>query len=78
MKAFLVSICLILLGIFLMIAAYSRKPLLLKLASLGMFRIDPDSPGRVPRLIMFSIGVGLTVVGLALVVIDKLHELGVF
>jgi hypothetical protein len=76
--AFLVSVLLIVLGIFLMVAAYARTPILLRLASLGMFRINPDSPGRIPRLIMFCIGVTLCVVGLILVVVDKLHDLGVF
>jgi hypothetical protein len=69
---FAVTIVLVLLGIFLMIAAYSRKPILLKIASLGTMEIDPDSPGRRQRGVMFSIGIVLIMVGLILIVIEKL------
>ena len=74
---FLVNVVLIVLGIFLMTAAYSRKPFLLKLASLGTIHIDPDSPGRRQRAILFSIGVAFSVVGLLLIVVEKLVGLGV-
>ncbi len=74
--SFLVSVLLLVLGIFLMIAAYSRKPLLLKLASLGTVHIDPDSPGRRQRAIVFSIGIAFCAVGLLLIVLEKLKALG--
>ena len=71
----LVSVLLIILGIFLMVSAYSRRVILLRLATLGMFRINPDSPGRMQRAWLFGIGVFLCMVGVALVLLDKLHSL---
>ena len=74
---FLVTIVLMFIGVFLMMCAYSRKPILLKIATLGTFTIDPDNPGRTQRAVVFSIGITLVLVGLLLVVIEKLSELGV-
>jgi divalent metal cation (Fe/Co/Zn/Cd) transporter len=74
--AFLVSVLLMVLGIFLMIAAYSRKPLLLKIGVLGTMNIDPDWPGQYQRAIMFSVGVAFCAIGLLLVVLEKLSALG--
>lgn len=74
---FLVTIILMFIGVFLVIAAYSRKEILLKIATLGTFRIDPDNPGRTQRAIVFGIGVTLVLVGLILIVIEKLVDLGV-
>jgi uncharacterized membrane protein YraQ (UPF0718 family) len=72
---FLVSIILVLIGVFLMVSAYSRKPILLKLSTLGMFTINPDSPGRVARAWLFGIGVSLCTVGCLLIILDKLCSL---
>jgi hypothetical protein len=67
-----------LLGGFLIIAACSRRESLLKVASLGMFRIDPDSPaGRRQRAILFTIGAVLMAVALALITIARLDYVGV-
>jgi purine-cytosine permease-like protein len=74
--AFLVSVLLMVLGIFLMIAAYSRKPLLLKIGVLGTMNIDPDWPGTRQRAIMFGVGVAFCAVGLLLVILEKLSALG--
>jgi hypothetical protein len=74
--SFLVVVVVMLLGVFLMIAAYSRKPVLLRIATLGTLRINPDSPGRKQRAIMFSIGVALTLISLGLIIIEKLGALG--
>ena len=76
--AFLVSVVLMFIGVFLMISAYLRNALLLKLVSLGTIRIDPDSPGRKQRAVVFDIGVTLVVVGLIFVILDKLNGYGVF
>jgi hypothetical protein len=72
---FLVSVLLLILGIFLMIAAYSQKPLLLKLTGLGMINIHPDSPGRRQRAIVFYVGVAFCLVGLILILVQRLIEL---
>lgn len=72
---FAVSIVLVLLGIFLTIAAYSRKPILLKIASLGM-EIDPDTPGQRRRAVIFVIGILLILVGVVLIIIEKLAIVG--
>jgi hypothetical protein len=70
---FLIEVLLLLLGIFLMLAAYSRKPLLLKLATLGTIHIDPDSPGRRQRAVVFGIGIALVLVAIAFIILDKVH-----
>jgi len=72
----LVPVLLIFVGIFLTIAAYSRNPVLLKIASVGTVKIDPDSPGKIQRAIVFGIGIGLILVGVILVVLDRLHGMG--
>ena len=74
---FLVTIVLMFIGVFLMICAYSKKPILLKIATLGTFTIDPDNPGRMQRAVVFSIGATLVLVGLLLVIIEKLSTLGI-
>jgi len=73
--SFLVNIVLIFLGVFVMFSAYSRAPILLKLVTLGQLQIDPDSPGRKQRAIVFAVGVVLVLIGTALVVIDKMRSL---
>ena len=73
--SFLVTVVLIFIGVFLMISAYSRKEILLKIATLGTFKIDPDNPGKAARAVVFGIGATLVVVGLLLVVLEKLVEL---
>jgi hypothetical protein len=60
-----------------MITAHSRKEVLLKLVTLGTIRIDPDSPGRTPRAVIFSIGVTLVLVGVLFVILEKLRDLGI-
>lgn len=74
--SFLVTVILMFIGVFLMIAAYSRKEVLLKIATLGTLRIDPDNPGTTARAVMFGVGVTLVLVGLLLVLLEKLHDLG--
>ena len=74
---FLVTIVLMFIGVFLMIAAYSRKEVLLKIATLGSLRIDPDNPGTTARAVMFGVGVTLVLVGLLLILLEKLHNLGI-
>ena len=74
---FLVTVVVMLIGVFLMIAAYSRKPILLKIATLGLLHIDPDTPGWKQRAVMFSIGVLLVVVSVGLIVLEKLVSLEV-
>ena len=59
-----------------MIAAYSRKPLLLKIGVLGTMNIDPDWPGQRQRAIMFIVGVAFCAVGLLLIILEKLSALG--
>jgi hypothetical protein len=75
--SFLVTVVLICIGVFLMIAAYSRKEILLKIATLGTLRIDPDNPGTTARAVMFGVGVTLVLVGLLLVILEKLRDLGI-
>lgn len=75
--SFLVSVVLIFIGVFVMFAAYSRNPLLLKIAALGLVRIDPDNPGRKQRAVIFAIGVMLILVGVVLIALDKLKSLGI-
>ena len=75
---FLVNVVLMFIGVFLMISAYSRNKILLKLVSLGTIKIDPDNPGRSKRAVVFGIGVTLVVVGLIFVILDKLKGYGVF
>ena len=72
----LVPVLLIFVGIFLAIAAYSRNPVLLQIAALGTVKINPDSPGKTQRAIVFSVGIGLILVGVILVVLDRLHGMG--
>jgi uncharacterized membrane protein YoaK (UPF0700 family) len=74
---FLVYVVLVFIGVFLMVAAYSRRPLLLRLATLGSLHIDPDHPGELPRAVMFGIGVTLVVVMIVLLLVDRLHAVGV-
>ena len=75
--SFLVTVVLMFIGVFLMIAAYSRKEVLLKIATLGTLRIDPDHPGTTARAVMFGVGVTLVLVGLLLILLEKLHDLGI-
>ena len=75
--SFLVTVVLIFIGVFLMIAAYSRKEVLLKIATLGTLRIDPDNPGTTPRAVMFGVGVTLVLVSLLLLVLEKIQGLPV-
>ena len=75
--SFLVTIVVMFIGVFLMICAYSRKPILLKLATLGTFTIDPDNPGTIQRAVVFSVGVTMVVIGLILIVVEKLSNLGI-
>jgi hypothetical protein len=75
--SFLVTVVLMFIGVFLMIAAYSRKEVLLKIATLGTLRIDPDNPGTTARAVMFGVGVTLVLVGLVLILLEKLHDLGI-
>jgi hypothetical protein len=72
----LVPVLFIFVGVFLTIAAYSRNPVLLRIASVGTVKIDPDSPGKTQRAIVFSTGIGLILVGVVLVVLDRLHGMG--
>ncbi len=72
----LAPIILVVLGIFLAIAAYSRKPILLKLAVLGTFTIDPDSPGQRARAIMFGLGIILVLIGAGLVIFERVVSSG--
>jgi hypothetical protein len=72
----LVAILLIFLGMFLSIAAYSRKPILLRLVTIGFVRINPDSPGRVQRAVVFIAGMLLILVGVLLVVAERLKDMG--
>ncbi|QDO82381.1 hypothetical protein FM037_02910 [Shewanella psychropiezotolerans] len=74
---FLVTVLLMFIGVFLMICAYSKKPILLKIATLGTFEINPDNPGKIQRAVVFSVGVTLVLVGLLLIVLEKLIELGI-
>jgi hypothetical protein len=74
--SFLVDVVLIFVGVFLTLAAYSRVPLLLKVATLATFRIDPDEPGRTQRGWLFGIGIGPVIIGVLLIVVDKLKALG--
>lgn len=74
---FLITVVLMFLGVFLMITAYSRKPILLRIATLGTFKIHPDNPGATQRAVLFAVGVTLVLVGLILVVAEKLMALGV-
>jgi hypothetical protein len=76
--AFLINVVLMFIGIFLMVSAYSRNELLLKIVSLGTIKIDPDNPGKTQRAVVFGIGVTLVVVGLIFVILDKLRGYGVF
>jgi hypothetical protein len=55
-----------------------RKPLLLKLAVLDMIKINPDSPGRRQRAIVFGVGFAFCLVGLLLIILEKLKQLGLF
>jgi divalent metal cation (Fe/Co/Zn/Cd) transporter len=73
--SFLVTVVLIFIGVFLMIAAYSSKEVLLKIATLGTLKIDPDNPGKTPRAVMFGVGVTLVLVSLLLIVLEKLQSL---
>jgi divalent metal cation (Fe/Co/Zn/Cd) transporter len=75
--SFLVSIVLIFLGVFLMLTAYTRDPILLKVVTLGQLNIHPDSPGRNVRAVIFGTGAFLVFVGVVLIVLDKLSSLGV-
>jgi hypothetical protein len=75
--SFLVRIVLIFLGVFLMLTAYSRDKLLLKIVTLGQLHIDPDNPGRKARAVIFGTGTSLIFVGVVLIVLDKLTSLGV-
>ena len=75
--SFLVTVVLMFIGVFLMIAAYSRKEVLLKIAVLGLLRIDPDKPGETTRAVMFGVGVTLVLVGVLLILLEKLHDLGI-
>lgn len=72
---FLVLVVVMLIGMFLMIAAYSRKPILLNIAALGLIKIDPDWPGRRQRAVMFSVGVVLVIGSAAFVALEKLVAL---
>ena len=74
---FAVTTVLVVIGVFLMIAAYSEKEILLKLAVLGMFKIDPDHMGKTQRNVLFALGVFLVVVGAVLIVVEKLVSLDV-
>jgi hypothetical protein len=71
-----VELILVLIGVFLAIAAYSRKPVMLRLATLGTFRIDPDHPGETARLVLFTVGVTVIVLGVLLLFVDRLSDLG--
>lgn len=71
------SLVLVFLGIFAMIAAYSREPLLLKIATLGTFKIDPDNPGTTARAVMFTLGACLIVFAVLLLVVERLADLGI-
>lgn len=73
---FFVTVLVMLIGVFLLVAAYSRKPILLKIATFWLMDIDPDNPGRRQRAIMFTIGAALITVSLGLIVLQKLVELG--
>lgn len=73
--SFLVLVVLIFIGVFLMIAAYSKKEILLKLATLGTFKIDPDHPGTTARAVMFGVGVTLVLVGLLLIILERVPGL---
>jgi hypothetical protein len=53
------------------------KEVLLKIATLGTLRIDPDHPGTTARAVMFGVGVTLVLVGLLLILLEKLHDLGI-
>jgi hypothetical protein len=66
----------LMIGVFLAIAAYSRKPLLLKIATLGSLRIDPDNPGTIARRILFICGVCLVIASAVLLFFERLRDLG--
>jgi hypothetical protein len=65
----------LIIGAFLAIAAYSRKPVLLKIATLGTVRIDPDSPGTAARRIVFICGICLIAASALLLFLERLREL---
>lgn len=71
-----VELLLVLIGVFLAIAAYSRKPVLLKLATLGSLQIDPDHPGTAARRMLFIAGMIMIGVGVLLLFLERLHDLG--
>ena len=73
---FFVDVVLIFVGVFLMITAYSRKTVLLKIATLGTLKIDPDNPGTTARAVVFTIGVMLVIFGLLFIILERLKELG--
>jgi hypothetical protein len=71
----LAELAVLIIGVFLAIAAYSRRPVLLKIATLGTVRIDPDSPGIAPRRILFICGVCLIVASALLLFLERLRDL---
>jgi hypothetical protein len=71
-----VELVVLLIGVFLSIAAYSRQPVLLRVATLGTLRIHPDSPGTAARRTLFICGVVLIVVAAVLLFSERLRDLG--
>jgi len=74
----LAELIVLMVGVFLAIAAYSRRPVLLKIATLGTLRIDPDNPGTAARRTLFICGVALIIASALLLFFERLHELGAF
>jgi hypothetical protein len=71
----LAELAVLMIGVFLAVAAYSRKPLLLRIAALGMMRIDPDNPGTVARRVLFICGICLIVASAMLLFLERLRDL---
>jgi hypothetical protein len=71
----LAELAVLMIGVFLAVAAYSRKPVLLRIASLGTVRIDPDSPGIAARRVLFICGVCLIIASALLLFLERLRDL---
>jgi uncharacterized membrane protein YccC len=72
----LAELAVLMIGVFLAIAAYSRKPVLLRIAGLGVVHIDPDNPGAESRRILFICGICLIAASALLLFLERLQGLG--
>jgi hypothetical protein len=71
----LAELVILMIGVFLAVAAYSRKPVLLKIAALGTIRIDPDNPGTAARRVLFICGVCLIIASALMLFVGRLRDL---